>query len=149
TNNLAPVFDPAMNQQVTMAANSDHHPDFVRKLREGRNYEFRASVQTRSICGKNDLQHVNSYDGSLGQSVEFVKHHQSAVGALAKGNSENSRKFCTGTLISENLFLTASHCINSNTPKDTYISFNYETAKGSNSLLKQEHVKVTEIVEDG
>lgn len=135
-----------------MAANSQspdtaHHPDFVRKLQDPANYTFRPD-NSRSICGKNDLQHVNDYDGSLGPSVQFVRKHQGAVGALAMGSPGNTRKFCTGTMISEDLFLTASHCIGRDITSN-YAVFNYEKANGTNSPLPEEAVRILEVVEDG
>src|SRR5262249_20845044 len=35
-----------------------------------------------SICGSNDLQFVNAYNGLLGPSVSFVKNHKTSVGAM-------------------------------------------------------------------
>ncbi|PKL77003.1 MAG: hypothetical protein CVV27_07405 [Candidatus Melainabacteria bacterium HGW-Melainabacteria-1] len=134
--------------RLRAATQSPHHPDFERKLRQGPAYRFTADANVSSICGKNDLQHVNSYDGSLGQPVEFVAGRKSAVGALAQGSPDDSRKFCSGTLIGEDLFLTASHCIDK-TITTKWAVFNYETAPGSSELLPQEHVKILEIVEDG
>lgn len=137
-----------LNQGLRMMSTSAEHPDFARKLANPRAYQFQPEAR-RSLCGKNDLQHVNDYDGSLGQPVEFVKKHQTAVGALAKGNAANSSKFCSGTLIGEDLFLTASHCIDSAITKDKFVAFNYERATQSPDLLQQEHFKITEVVEDG
>jgi len=126
-----------------------HHPDFVRKMQNPAQYRFQfETANTRSICGKDDLQHVNDYKGDLGPSVEFVKKFQPAVGALAMGKPDaTSRKFCTGTLISEDLFLTAGHCVDGAITQK-FVSFNYEKAAGSADLLEQEHVKIEAIVED-
>lgn len=137
-------------QLRAMSTQSLDHPDFIRKRRNPAQYRYVGdTVATRSICGKEDnMQHVNDYDGSLGQPVEFVKAHQSPVGALAMGTPENSRKFCSGTLISEDLFLTASHCVDA-TITQKFAVFNYEKAPGTPELLPQEHFKVAEIVEDG
>lgn len=80
------------------------------------------------FCGKDDLQHVNLYDGSLGETVEFVQANKVSVGAMESGNTDNSSKFCSGTLISENLFLTAGHCVDSSATKK-FVSFNYGKSK--------------------
>jgi V8-like Glu-specific endopeptidase len=140
---------PQETQNVTqLASSSDHNPDFVRKLKNKKSYVFKAGVKTNSICGKNDLQHVNDYDGTLGQPVSFVKKHQSAVGALENSPSDSASKFCSGTLIDKNLFLTASHCVDSGVIGKA-VAFNYEKSKGSTSLEKQDHYKVIDVLEDG
>lgn len=139
---------PEVDQASALAINSQDNPEFTRKRKEGKAYR----VKTRhasSTCGPDDLQHVNSYDGKLGQPVEFVNAKKPAVGAMATGNTDKSSKFCSGTLIGENLFLTASHCVDGATNGNTYVAFNYERAKGATTLLPQKHFKVLEIVEDG
>lgn len=149
--NQAQPFRPQLAQQnmrFNAASASAHNPDFARKLRSPKSYRVNDASAT-SICGgKNTMQEVNDYQGNLGQPADFVKKHQGAVGALARGN-KNSRKFCSGTLIGTNLFLTASHCIDRSVTKDKYAVFNYETKAGSKDLLEQDHYKVTEVVEDG
>ena len=94
----------------------------------------RMAVETTSVsfyesllesqCGaSDDSQPVEQYDGSLGVSVGFVNTHQSKIGQLQwndnlgqiytePGNVSGVR-WCTGTLISHNLFLTAGHCFDS------------------------------------
>ncbi len=125
------------------------HPDFVRKMQNPAQYSFQADLSTRSLCGKDDMQHVNDYKGDLGPSVEFVKKFQPAVGALAMGNPDaSSRKFCSGTLIAEDLFLTAAHCVDKSITQK-FVSFNYEKGAGTSDLLPQDHVKIEAIVEDG
>jgi V8-like Glu-specific endopeptidase len=74
-----------------------------------------------AICGAStDWQPVEQYDGTLGVTVGFVGQHQSRVGQIqwnfGLGNIYNNpgnvagERWCTGTLISEDLFLTAGHC---------------------------------------
>lgn len=149
----APVNQMSQNQvRAASAASSiagQHNPAFTRKLREGAAYRFSPEVNATSICGPNNLQHVNSYDGTLGQPKAFVDAFKPRVGALAQGTPDaTSRKFCSGTLISEDLFLTASHCVDASITTK-FAVFNYETAAGSSTLLPQDHFKVTEIVENG
>jgi len=74
-----------------------------------------------SICGvTDDSQDVEMYDGSLGVTQAFVTTHQRPVGVLRwnsnlasiysnPGNVAGVR-WCTGTLIADDLFLTAGHC---------------------------------------
>jgi hypothetical protein len=78
-----------------------------------------------SICGETtDWMDVELYDGRFGVSTRFVEGRQPAVAQVQwradlrslfkapnaePGNVEGQR-WCTGTLISKNLFLTAAHC---------------------------------------
>ena len=78
-------------------------------------------VSIESICGGiDDSQPVEQYDGALGVTQEFVKQHQAPVGQLqwndnlasiyANPGTVNGARWCSGTLISRNLFLSAGHC---------------------------------------
>ena len=134
------------------ASRANHSPMFADKLKMGKNYKVLASMKKyarNSMCGKDDKQEVNSYDGTLGQTTGFVKAHQGAVAAIEDKSTDSSSKFCSGTMISEDLFLTASHCIESGDATKNYLAFNYEKSKGASTLLKQEHFKVLEVVEEG
>lgn len=81
-----------------------------------------------SICGATtDWQEVEQYDGTLGVhdlSIEFVDRQERPVGNLKwkpswrssytnPGNIPDNKRWCTGTLISNDLFITASHCLKS------------------------------------
>src|SRR5262245_30496275 len=71
-------------------------------------------VEQPSICGPtNDAQHVNSYNGALGPSIAFVNANKGSKAAMER--TPTSGKFCSGSLISANLFLTAGHCVDSGT----------------------------------
>lgn len=126
---------------------SGHNPNFLRKLANPSTYKFNKNFTfAESICGTNQLVDVVNYDGSRGQPVEFVARHEQAVGALTYGTPDSSRKYCTGTLISENLFLTAGHCIDS-TILEEFAVFNYQKLAGQVKTTAQEHVKILEVVE--
>lgn len=105
-------------------------------------------VEQNTICGTtDDSQFVNSYNGTLGPTIAFVTANKASKGALESTNTANSSKYCSGTLISANTFLTAGHCVDSSTVGD-YVSFNYERAAGSTTLLTQDHYRVDAILED-
>ena len=80
-----------------------------------------------SICGLNDLQQVEQYDGTLGVTRALVDHVQGAVGQLqwlgtlaamftgpgdSPGNVAGVR-WGSGGLISNNTYITAGHCLDS------------------------------------
>lgn len=79
------------------------------------------SMLIESICGAiDDSQPVEQYDGTLGVTQAFVASNQRPVGQIQwndnlatiytnPGNVSGVR-WCTGTLISDDLFLTAGHC---------------------------------------
>ncbi len=63
----------------------------------------------KAQCGPtNDMQNVSTYEGSLSVSKEFVAQHKGPVGLI---RNLKGKGYCTGTLISPNLLLTARHCI--------------------------------------
>ncbi|MBD8500088.1 trypsin-like serine peptidase [Paenibacillus arenosi] len=77
-----------------------------------------------SSCGAEDFQDVERYDGTLGVTKSFVDSHQSPVGQI-QWHSDLATKYTypgnvsgvrwgSGTLISEDLFLTAGHCFDQN-----------------------------------
>lgn len=102
-----------------------------------------------STCGsKDDSQFVNDYNGTLGPTVTFVQTHKRSKGALeTTATASSSAKYCSGTLIGTNLFLTAGHCVDSATLGD-YVAMNYERAAGSTTVLTQSHYRVNAILED-
>jgi V8-like Glu-specific endopeptidase len=74
-----------------------------------------------SICGAtDDSQPVEQYDGTLGVTKGFVAAHERMVGQLQwdrdladvydDPGTVSGVRWCTGTLISHNLFLAAAHC---------------------------------------
>ena len=156
--NTAAGFGQPLNAQTAQfgrfnanAGNTEGHADaFARKLANPTSYKFSMSVGASSVCGdKDDLQNVEDYDGQRGPSQGLVAAASPSVGALAMGTpGPNSRKFCSGTLIADNLFLTASHCVDGDITKN-YAVFNYQYAQGTQTLREQTHVKIKGIVEDG
>jgi V8-like Glu-specific endopeptidase len=144
---IAAVLVTGLTAKIASASNAD----FARKLANPANYVVDRNLvlaSTESICGTNNMQQVADYDGSRGQPVEFVARHERQVAALAYGTPDSSKKYCTGTLISENLFLTAAHCIDATTLND-FAVFNYQKVRGAPGLEEQEHVKIIEVVEQG
>ncbi len=74
-----------------------------------------------SICGPTtDWQDVELYDGTLGPTIDFVNINHGAVGQVRWNNNlatmfnnpgnVNNARWCTGTLLTNNMFITAGHC---------------------------------------
>lgn len=94
-------------------------------VREVRALQWRLTAFNReALCGPSDnSQDVELYDGKLGPSKDFVKTRQPSTGqirwnvniASALNPDDNpgdvsGQRWCSGTLISERLFITAGHC---------------------------------------
>jgi V8-like Glu-specific endopeptidase len=77
-------------------------------------------VREPSICGSTDWQDVELYNGALATTIGFVAAHQRPVGMLkwradlpsryTNPGTVNGQLWCTGTMISADLMLTAGHC---------------------------------------
>ncbi|WP_437676966.1 trypsin-like serine peptidase [Sorangium sp. So ce131] len=97
-------------------------------------------VDTRRLesqCGPSwDVQDVERYDGSLGVSQQWVADRQGAVGYHVGVG-------CSGTLISNDLFLSAGHCEYQVGHK---VRFNYQNAPDGTRRPTQDH-EVVEVVE--
>ncbi|WP_440056293.1 FG-GAP-like repeat-containing protein (plasmid) [Pseudoalteromonas sp. T1lg65] len=131
-------------------AYADDNENFLRKLNLGPAYQVDREPD-ESICGANDLQHVENYDNryaNWGFDRNYVANTQRSVGAIKANATNTSGSYCSGTLISPNLFLTASHCVDSNSTSD-FVAFNYQLIGTSNSLRTQEFFRIEQIVEDG
>ena len=99
-----------------------------------------------TICGTtDDSQPVEQYDGSLGVTRAFVDTHQAPVGVLRwhtnlaniytnPGNVAGHR-WCTGTLIADNLFLTAGHCFD-----QTGGGWNRPRVNGTNNIISSHEI---------
>src|SRR5215813_8814862 len=106
-------------------------PERASAVQEATGWERqRAAFVQESQCGPNDdTEAVELYKGDLGPTQDFVSQWQRSTGQIQwnasfsptlqsgddAGNVEGVR-WCTGTLISDRIFLSAGHCfdINSN-----------------------------------
>jgi V8-like Glu-specific endopeptidase len=89
----------------------------TKEAKDGENGKYLPESQ----CGEeNESQHVESYDGTLGVTIDFVEAHQGPVGNIQWNDNLGDLyqnpgdvggvRWCSGTMISEDLFLTAGHC---------------------------------------
>ena len=63
------------------------------------------SVQQATICGTNDFQNVEFYNGNLGLSIEMVDQSYPSV-----AQTINAAGTCTATLIARDIMISAGHC---------------------------------------
>jgi Trypsin-like peptidase domain len=113
------------------AAPPAQDPERARAVEEAVAWErVRRAFELESQCGPaDDTQEVELYNGNLGPPQDFVRQRQPSTGqiqwnasfapALQPADDEGNVvgvRWCTGTLISDRIFLTAGHCfdINSN-----------------------------------
>lgn len=90
-------------------------------------------LSLESICGpQNDSQHVELYDGSLGPPQAFVMAEQGSTAQIQwlsdlpsrfpRPNDDpgnvNGQRWCTATLIADDLLVTAAHCFRVKRPGD-------------------------------
>lgn len=113
------LSQPNSDESLARPGSPDRQ-ELVQEIEEWSRVATRFDIETQ--CNAQDLtQDVELYDGSLGPSREFVALHQAATGqiqwnasfALGQGADEGNvagSRWCTGTLISANYFLTAGHC---------------------------------------
>ena len=111
-------------------------------------YPGTSDVSPHTICGEDDLQHVSEFESNEFFTAEWVAHLKTSVGALY--DEGRKRHFCSGTLISEDLFLTASHCVTPDSASDWQpdaVSFQYELGEDG-EVLPVSRYKVLDIVEN-
>jgi len=82
-----------------------------------------SDADLQSLCERSSkLQDVEFYDGRLGVPTAFVNRHRLPVGLLRwkddldaryldEAGNVKGQGWCTGTLIADDLFLTAGHCL--------------------------------------
>ena len=105
-----------------------------------------------SICGASiDWQNVEQYDGTLGVTTYYVNSHEGSVGELAYTNSEGTVSLCSGTLLRDNTFLTAGHCILRDAQdridnEEMIVRFNYQYDTDG-VLHRPDAYKVSSIIE--
>lgn len=139
--------------------------------------EHAADIKIEAICGGIDeSQPVEQYDGTLGVTTAFVDEHQGPVGQVQWNNNlgavytnpgnVSGVRWCSGTLISCNLFLSAGHCFDSigggwnrplingtNTPippaeiaQNMHVNFNYQVDPNGN-LRQEREFAIVELME--
>ncbi len=92
--------DPIAEEATAPAAPAAPSSDDGIARRPGELYRIRAETQ----CGGTwDAQPVEQYAGAAGATEPFVDYHESRVGYHVNVG-------CSGTLISDDLFLSAGHC---------------------------------------
>ena len=85
--------------------------------------DFYARILESQCGATDDSQPVEQYDGALGVTTGFVAAHQAPVGQLQWNNNlatiytdpgnVSGVRWCSGTLLAGNLYLTAGHCLDS------------------------------------
>jgi len=111
-----------------------------------KHYEHTEDTDIESICGGMDeSQDVELYDGTLGVTQAFVNDNERPVGQLQWNNNlatiynnpgtVNNIRWCSGTMVSRDLFLTAGHCFDPNTNTNPAAGWVYPRQNGTNQPL--------------
>ena len=91
---------------------------------------FAESSPLESLCGASSFIKVNDFKGDKNFPRYFVRARKKAVAVIIR----NGRKrFCTGTMISKDLMLTARHCVEYKRPDNLTVAFNYELDRKANA----------------
>lgn len=114
-----PIFPLMPKVLEALRTKARERLSIAERTRAGRDAEYAMLIET--ICGAvDDSQPVEQYNGGLGVTQVFVNQRQAPVGQIQwnsnlaqiytnPGNVSGER-WCSGTLISNDLFLTAGHC---------------------------------------
>lgn len=135
--------------QISLANN----PAFTLKKSSPSTYSI-ASIQqinTESICGSNNLQEIELYSGghaNIGFSTNLISYLNRPVGVIKRKNNVGGAGYCSGTLISNNTFLTASHCVD-NTIVGDFIALDFQLNAVSNVPRIQRTYRIQAVLEDG
>lgn len=108
-----PLFVPHLEHETLREA--------ISSLRTSKSDSDEYARALETICGAiDDSQPVEQYNGTLGVTQAFVNAHQAPVGQLQWNNNlaaiytnpgtVSGVRWCTGTLISNDLFISAGHC---------------------------------------
>jgi V8-like Glu-specific endopeptidase len=115
-----------------------------------------SAFENESICGPDDRQHVEDYDGSLGVTREYVDSVQGAVGQLVQCGSigcsvDGGQRFCSGAIVGvhpetgNDVFISAGHC-DGTSLEELQITFNYQ--RGTDGKKRKEtRVAVLRVLE--
>lgn len=137
---------------LSLSATASENPLFISKLNNPTGYSAPIALnQQESICGANNFQHIESYNNnfsSIGFNTSVVTVAGRSVGAIKPSASAAASSYCSGTLVGNNLFLTASHCVGNGTVGD-FVAFDYQRVGGAGNLRPQQFFQITGVVEDG
>lgn len=106
-----------------------------------------SSSEALNICGSNDLQEVSLADFAPLWPRTFIDQHEKAVIALRQHPTPTP--YCSGFLFSEDLVLTAHHCVDWRKASDLRVMFAYQMAADGRTQLKPQEFAVERILETG
>jgi V8-like Glu-specific endopeptidase len=173
----AETADNNDNDSALFPPHPDLSPGFLEAFSEGDTSTGEYSDFLETICGAtDDSQPVEQYNGALGVTKAFVNSHQSSVAQVQWNNDlaakytspgdVNNVRWGTGTMISNDLFITAGHLFDQTgggwtRPKDNvthatlspqqlalnmHLNFNYQVDPGG-VLRAEVKFPITQLIE--